>query len=238
MARLSPPAAAVIESWQPGGLDAEQRTALAVVNHICEDQSDGLRHEKQWVLTQVGQKIVPHLRGSAAAANRLRLIASRNDATPPRVRRMLDGCAGHGSEPACGGVGAAGAGHLSGVDAVRSRGQCHRGGRWAVQISSSAGRRRVRRRDRRDGDCAVLGRRRDSAGRTWRAAVCPARSCGCRELACTEEAGRLGALVDPVRPAGGSFEQPTEFTSVRLLPPAAAPEAPSGCGVSRAGFTA
>ena len=31
------------------------------VNHICEDQSDGLRHEKQWVLTLVGQKVVPHL---------------------------------------------------------------------------------------------------------------------------------------------------------------------------------
>ena len=31
------------------------------VNHICEDDSYGLRHEKQWVLTQVGQKIVPHL---------------------------------------------------------------------------------------------------------------------------------------------------------------------------------
>ena len=158
VARLSPPAAAVIESWQPGGLDAEQRAALAVVNHICEDQSDGLRHEKQWVLTQVGQKIVPHLRGSAAAANRLRLIASRNDATPPRLRRMLDGCADHGSEPAGGGVGAAGAGRIWGADAVRSRGQGHRGGRWAVQISSSAGRRRVRRRDQRDGDCAVLGR--------------------------------------------------------------------------------
>ena len=98
------------------------------------------------------------IRGSAAAANRLRLIASRNDATPPRVRRMLDGCADHGSEPACGGVGATGAGRIWGADAVRSRGQGHRGGRWAVQISSSAGRRRAGRRDQRDGDCAVLGR--------------------------------------------------------------------------------
>ena len=98
------------------------------------------------------------IRGSAAAANRLRLIASRNDATPPRVRRMLDGCADHGSEPACGGVGATGAGRIWGADAVRSRGQGHRGGRWAVQISSSAERRRVRRRDKRNGDCAVLGR--------------------------------------------------------------------------------
>ena len=79
--------------------------------------------------------------------------------------------------------------------------------------------------------------RRGGAGLWRRIAVCPALSRGCREPACTEEAARLGALVDPVRPAGGPFEQPTEFTSMRLLPPAAAPGAPSGCGVRRAGFT-